>query len=114
MEFGLSICHNLSLIILKSHDRGWQFWKFFGFTWFRIKFQEKSPNVKELAQKLQELWTKTFGGHPSLNSVNYSNEKFPYPGESCIVNSLPLGQSKVVNLPPYPRRWEGDPRGLTW
>ena len=77
---------------------------------FIIKFQEKSPNVKELARKLQELWTKTFGVHPSLNSVNYSNEKFPYPGESCIMNSLPLGQSKVVNLAPYP--W-GDPRGLT-
>ena len=55
-------CHDLSLIILKLSDRGWQFWKIFYFTWFCIKFQEKSPNFKELAQKLQELWTKTFGG----------------------------------------------------
>ena len=36
--------------------------KIFLFHWFRIKFQEKSPNFKELAQKLQELWTKTLGG----------------------------------------------------
>ena len=52
------------------------------FSWFRIKFQEKSKNFKELAQKLQELWTKTFGGPwrpPGLNMVNYSNGKFPYP-----------------------------------
>ena len=32
----------------------------------------------------------------------------PTPGESCIVNSLPLGKPKVVNLPPYP----GGPSGF--
>ena len=70
------------------------------FTWFRIKFQEKSPNFKKLAQKLQELSTKTW--------VNYFNGKFPYPVESCIANSLPLGQSKVVNPSPFP----GGPSGF--
>ena len=56
--------------------------KIFYFTWFCIKFQEKLPNFKELAQKLQELWTKTFGASlktPGLNRVNYSNGKLPYP-----------------------------------
>ena len=36
------------------------------------------------------------------NRVNYSNGKFPALGEGSIANSLPLGQSKVVNPPPYP------------
>ena len=50
---------DLSLIILKSRDHGCQFKKFLNFICSRIKFQEKSPNFKELAQKLQELWTNT-------------------------------------------------------
>ena len=29
---------DLSLIILKSRDHGCQFWKFFNYTWFQIKF----------------------------------------------------------------------------
>ena len=41
--------HDLSLIILKSHDHGGQFWKNFNFTCFPIKFYEKSPNFKEFA-----------------------------------------------------------------
>ena len=81
MEFGLSICHNLSLIILKSHDRGWQFWKFFGFTWFRIKFQEKSPNVKELAQKLQELWTNPLGVTLAWTVLITQMKNSPTPGK---------------------------------
>ena len=35
-------------------------------------------------------------------SPDYSNRKFPYPGKSCITNSQPPGQFKVVNFPPYP------------
>ena len=35
----------------------------------------------------------------------------PTPGESCIANSLPLGQSKVVNLSPYP--WGEGTRGVS-
>ena len=70
----------------------------FYFTWFCIKFQEKSKNFKALAQKLQELGTKPLGG-PALNRVNYLNGKSPS-----------LGQSKVVNPHLIPR---GDPRGFT-
>ena len=40
------------LIILKSRDCSSQFRKIFDCTWFRIPFWEKSPNFKELAQKL--------------------------------------------------------------
>ena len=29
---------------------------------FPLYFRKKSPNFKELAQKFQELWAKTFGG----------------------------------------------------
>ena len=63
------------------------------------KFQEKSPNFKELPQKLS-----------SLNRVNYSNQNAPTPGESCMVNSLTFGQFKVVNPTPYPG---GYPKGFT-
>ena len=58
------------------------FENFFYFTWFRINFQEKSKNFKTLAQKLKELWTKTFEGSlktPGLNRINYLNGKFTYP-----------------------------------
>ena len=70
------------------------FEKIFYFTWFRIKFQQKSPNFKELAQKLQKVWTKTFEGYlknPGLNRVNY-----------CMKWKFPLPPGKVVWRISYP------------
>ena len=43
----------------------------------------------------------------SLNRVNYSNGKSPCSGENFVANSQPLGQSIVVNPPPYPGRTLG-------
>ena len=48
--------HDLSFIILKSRDHGCRF-KNFLIPWFHIKSQGKLTNLKELVQKLQDLWT---------------------------------------------------------
>ena len=84
-----------------------KFEKVFISSGYVLKFQEKSANFKELAQKLQELWTITLGGGVAkdplarIGLINTQMKNFSTPGESCIANSLPLVQSKVVNPPPY-------------
>ena len=53
---------DLSLIIFMSRYHGCQLWKKIISHDLICKFWEKSPNFKEIAQKLWELWTKIFGG----------------------------------------------------
>ena len=80
---------------------------------FCIKFQENVAKPQRGNSKALRVMDENLSGVPKdpLTWIEFITqmENLPSPGESCIANSLPFNQSKVVNPPPYP---EGGPSGF--
>ena len=129
--------HDLSLIILKSCDLGCQFWNFFFyFTKFHMIIKlRKSLSLKELAQKLCEVWQKNWWegvskDPPVPNRVKKKKHhwnhilKLPVMSQSIPTGYIPPGKffwwskswppKQFLCLIPCPRakKWSSNSQGL--